>query len=61
MVRLKIGEAFPVGWGEAHGCAERARLHGRFIAPDPKARQSSRSDDLAARVATSHARSPVMW
>jgi len=23
-VRLKIAEAFPVGRGEAHGCAERA-------------------------------------
>ena len=35
MVRLKIAEAFTEGRGDAHGCAARAALQGRFIRPSP--------------------------
>jgi hypothetical protein len=35
MVRLKIAEAFTEGRGDAHGCAARATLQGRFIRPSP--------------------------
>jgi hypothetical protein len=35
MVRLKIADAFTEGRGDAHGCAARAALQGRFIRPSP--------------------------
>ncbi|HCS3659071.1 TPA: hypothetical protein OQW88_004406, partial [Shigella flexneri] len=34
---VKIAEAFPEGRGSPHGCGLRARLTGRYLAPDPVA------------------------
>ncbi|HEE9789890.1 hypothetical protein ACKURH_24525 [Enterobacter soli] len=52
MVRLKIAEAFTEGRGDAHGCAARAALQGRFIRPSPisleQTLRASRSDDFLA-------------
>ncbi|MCR1317705.1 hypothetical protein NR352_12015 [Enterobacter soli] len=52
MVRLKIAEAFTEGRGDAHGCAARAALQGRFIRPSPISLEQtlrvSRSGDFLA-------------
>jgi len=37
--RLKIAEAFPVGRGEAQGCAERARFAGTLHRARPESRK----------------------
>ncbi|MFT4292630.1 hypothetical protein, partial [Enterobacter sp.] len=52
MIRLKIAEAFTEGRGDAHGCAARAALQGRFIRPSPMSLEQtlrvSRSGDFLA-------------
>jgi hypothetical protein len=57
MVRLKIAEAFTEGRGDAHGCAARATLQGRFIRPSPVSLENA-EDKIAGAILDSVALAP---